>query len=71
MYSVPPDYNKSYCLSDGYPKICNKLQKFESKGLISILDEAGKNICNSIFFGGVGEEGIHLISVLQYLCCGK
>jgi len=71
MYSLPPDYNKSYRPPDGYHKICNKLKKFESKGLVSILDETEKRSVTLIFWGGGRGEGIHLISILQYPCGGK
>jgi hypothetical protein len=68
MYSVPAAYDKSYCPLDGCPKIYNKLQKFESKGLVSIPDDADKKSVFLISFflggGGVVVWGINLISIL-------
>jgi hypothetical protein len=42
----------------------NKLQKFESKGFVSILDEFEKRSVFQFFFGGGGGEGFRLISIL-------
>jgi hypothetical protein len=56
MYSLPPDYDKSYSLSDGYPKIYNKIQKIESKGIVPILDELEKrSVFQNFFLRGGGD----------------
>jgi hypothetical protein len=52
MFSLHPDYDKNYCPSEGYHKIYNLIQNFESEIQISILVEPEKMFL--IFWGGGG-----------------